>query len=273
MQREPRFGIVYDERMPVFEPERWGYRPTKHTVVAGLIGVASLALCVSLFAAGDLLVARAPRLSLGAERREAALPTVQPPDRNRVITAYERVRTVREHDGVEGLARTGVACFAELERTPNYAQLDYCLAFDAFASAVNRAMGTKGSEADGYFADAIVRHIRALDTVGASRGEADARIAAISRLASGVARERFAAEPLYPPPPPPEPEEETTLEDTPAPALEEQPYTVLGPDAEAPPGFAPGADQPPVILDPASPPPVTPQPAPAPPAPGPRPGG
>ena len=246
-----------DDRMPTFGPLHWGLRPSRGTVAAGVGSALAAVACVALFSLSELLVARAPDMSLpGGGRREASPPPVQPPSEAQVERAYARVRDIFNARGAPALASEGEACFAALARTPSYPQLDFCLAFDAFASGVAQAAGAGSAEAAGYFNEATVRHIRALDAVGASQREARARIEAISALATAVGRRQPA---IAPPPPPPEEVPLEELENTPPPADEEAPYTVIGPDSAVLPAPPPNpAAEPPPTVAPAPPPPPPP---------------
>ena len=243
-----------DDRMPTFEPLRWGLRPSRGTVAVGVGAALAAVACIALFSVQDLLVARAPNLSLdGGGRREAPPPAAEPPSEAQVNRAFTRVRDIFDARGAPALASEGEACFAALEREPSYRQLDFCLAFDAFASGVAQAAGAGSADAASYFNEGTVRHIRALDAVGASQREARDRIVAISRLATAVGR----AQPAIVPPPPPEETPLDELELTP-PASEETPYTVLGPDTTLVPDAEPAPG--PTPAPPPSPAPVPPPP-------------
>ena len=251
-----------DDRMPTFEPVRWGLRPSRGTVMVGVASALAAVACVALFSVRDLLVARAPDLSLdGGRGREAAPPRQEPPSEAQVGRAFDRVRDIFNARGAPALASEGAACFAALDRAPSYSQLDFCLAFDAFASGVAQAAGAGSADAATYFNEATVRHIRALDAVGASQREARARILAISALATAVGRARPA---IVPPPPPPEELPLKDLESTPPPVTEEAPYTVIGPAATVAPDAPPELGNPQTPPVP-TPPPVAPAPAPPPP--------
>ena len=247
-----------DDRMPTFGPMQWGLRPSRGTIAVGVASALAAAACVGLFSARDLLVARAPNLSMdGGGRREAAPPVAEPPSEAQVSRAFERVRDIYNARGAPALASEGAACFAALDREPSYRQLDFCLAFDSFASGVAEAVGPGSADAATYFNEATVRHIRALDAVGASQREARERIQAVSRLAQKVGGSQPAI--ATPPPPPEEPLEEET-DTAPPPVAEEAPYSVIGPGAQEATSVAP---------TPAPPPPAPPQPAPASPPPPP----
>jgi len=248
--------------MPRFDAERWGYGPPRGTVA---IGVACVLLAVGsagLLGARDLLIGRSPDVVHDRGREDSALPPIRPADRGHVERAYARVRALFTAEGVPALAREGAACFAELERKPDYARLDYCIAFDAFANGVYRVAGARGSDAGSYFNDAPVRHIRATDAVGASRGEAAVRVTEIGRLAALVSRDNLKTAPLVIAPPPPEPVEEP-LEAAPAqapppPAGEETPLPSAGSEPLPPPVEpapqaqpAPPAQAAPAVLPPA----------------------
>jgi hypothetical protein len=203
---------------------------------------------------------------------------MRPTDRRQVERAYERVRQLFTAEGVPALAREGAACFAELERKPDYARLDYCIAFDAFANGVYRVTGARGSDAGSYFNDAPVRHIRATDAVGASRGEATLRVTQIGRLAALVSRDNVKTAPLVIAPPPPEPVEEPAVQPmiapNPPPAAEETPYRAVGPETPPPPPAASDPAAAPSPAPSATPPTGStppPQPQPQPPAPATRP--
>jgi len=271
----PLFNFSYDERMPRFAAERWGYGPPPGTVAIGIACVLLAAGSAGLLAARGLLIGRSPDVVRERGRDESGLPPMRPADRRQVERAYEQVRQLFTAEGVPALAREGAACFAELERKPDYARLDYCIAFDAFANGVYRVSGARGSEAVSYFNDAPVRHIRATDAVGASRGEATLRVNQIARMAALVSRDKRDTAPLIIAPPPPEPVEEPAVEPTiapnPPPASEETPYRAVGPDSSSPPSD-PAATPPPA---PSTTPPTgstpPPQPPPQPPAPATRP--
>ena len=216
-----------DDRMPTFEPLRWGLRPSRGTVIVGIASALAAAACVGLYSVQDLLVARAPNISLdGGGRREAAPPRVEAPNEAQVRRAFDRVRDIFNARGAPALASEGEACFADLHREPSYRQLDFCLAFDAFASGVAQAAGAGSADAATYFNESTVRHIRALDAVGASQREARERIQAISQLATAVGASQPA---IVPAPPPPEELPEEELDNAPPPVTEEAPYTVIGP--------------------------------------------
>jgi hypothetical protein len=253
----PLFDFSYDERMPRFTAERWGYGPPRGTVA---IGVACVLLAVGsagLLAARGLLISRSPDVVRERGREDGGLPPMRPTDRRQVDRAYADVRRLFTAEGVPALAREGAACFAELERKPDYARLDYCIAFDAFANGVYRVTGARGGDAVSYFNDAPVRHIRATDAVGASRGEASLRVTEIGRMAAQVSRDNLKTAPLIIAPPPPEPVEAPVVEAPPA-------QTTPPPADEAPPYRAVGPETPPLPADPAAGAQPTPTPAPAP---------
>jgi hypothetical protein len=235
MQAPPLFDFDYDDHMPRFEAERWGFGPSRGTVVAALVCIGLAAGCVGLLAARDLLIGRAPASDIDGGRDEGTPLQARPPSRDQVERAYARVRQVFTARGVAGLAEEGTACFAELERRPDYGRLDFCLAFDAFAGGVHRIAGARGApEAAAYFREAAVRHIRATDSIGAPRAEANVRVAAVGRLAAQVTRENADRAPIVIAPPAPDPAEATAEPPATAtpPTAEETPYTV-GPQPSA----------------------------------------
>jgi hypothetical protein len=273
-QAQPLFDFEFDQRMPRFGAERWGYGPPKGTASVAIACLLMAAGAVGLLAARDYLMTRRPEVAMSRnEDRGRAPPVARAPDPAQVDRAYAQVRTVFAQEGLPGLAREGAACFATLERNPDYARLDYCLAFDAFAGGVSRIVGPGPSEAATYFNEATVRHIQATDAVGASRTEANARLRVVSRLATSVARAQARVAPLVVlPPPPPEPEVIEEVEVAPPPVEEETPYRVIGPQAEPAP-LSDGTEITPEPISPQPPPPATgvgsppappPEPAPAP---------
>ena len=270
----PLFEFEYDRRMPRFDAARWGYGPPPGTAAVAIACLLMAGGALGLLAVRDVLITRPSdatrRLSNDNGR---APPVVRAPDPAQVDRAYAQVRDVYAREGLPGLAREGAACFAGLQRRPDYAQLDYCLAFDSFAGGVSRLVAPSSPEAATYFNEATVRHIQATDAVGASRTEANARLRLVSRLTTTVARARARTEPLVVLPPlPPEPEvvEEPAIAPPPPPVEEETPYRVIGPqDSPPPPDGAepapePAPPAPPAATGPGTPPAPAPEPLPPP---------
>ena len=237
MTDAPRlFDFDYDERMPRFDAARWGYGPPKGTVAVAVGCVLLAAGSAGLLAGRGFLLGRTPDIARDRGGDDSALPPMRPPDRGQVQRAYELVRLLFTAQGVPGLVREGQTCFAAVERAPDYRRLDYCLAFDAFASAVWRVAGDQGSDASSYFTRAAVRHTRATDAVGANMAEAKTRIAAVGRLAAAISRENVKTAPLIVAPPPPEveapPEEAPSQAAPPAAAGEDTTYRAIGPQPD-----------------------------------------
>ena len=242
MQAPPLFDFEYDDRMPRFEAVRWGFGPSRGTVTAALVCIGLLAGSVGLLAARDMLITRAPARALDDSREEDRLPAARPPDAGQVERAYAQVRDVFGARGVAGLSEAGAACFTELERRPDWGRLDFCLAFDAFAGGVYRIAGARNAPAAAdYFRESPIRHIRATDAMGASRPEANARVAAVGRLAAAVTRENAERSPIVVAPPAPDPEElaaQTAAEPPsagPPPAAEEAPAVPVPDSTQAQP--------------------------------------
>ena len=252
MSDAPRlFDFEFDERMPRFDAVRWGYGPPPGTVTIGVICVLLGLASAGMVAGRGFLISRTPDIARDRGRDDSGLPPMRPPDRREVQRAYNQVRLLFTAEGVPALVREGRACFASLERSPDYRRLDYCLAFDAFATGVYRVAGSQGSDAASYFNYAAVRHTRATDAVGASLGEAKARITVVGRMAAEVSRANVKTAPLIVAPPPPEveePVEETPAQAAPPPATngEQDGYRVVGPqpDAATPPSGEPAPPPP-----------------------------
>lgn len=137
----------------------------------------------------------------------AAVEPYRPPDRDAVRLAYGRAAQVFQTEGASGLARFGQQCFRSLERGATYRQLDFCLAFDAYAAAITqRAAGGQPPAPDSYFGQTEVRQTRVAEAVMAGQSDASARLLDIRRLAIEVARENGpairAAQPQAPQPAP-----------------------------------------------------------------------
>ena len=244
MSDAPRlFDFDYDDRMPRFDAERWGYGPTRGTVVVGVVCVLLGLASAGMVAGRGFLIVRTPDIARDRGRDDSGLPPMRAPDRREVQRAYNQVRLLFTAEGVAALVREGQACFAGLERAPDYRRLDYCLAFDAFATGVFRVAGSQGTDAASYFNYGAVRHTRATDAVGASLGEARSRIAAVVRMAAEVSRANVKTAPLVVTPPPPEVEEplDEPAAAPAAPTSSPEGYTVVGPQGDTP---APQADQP-----------------------------
>jgi len=122
-------------------------------------------------------------------RISAAREAYRPPDRDAVAEAYAAAGRVYAAEGVSGLARNGLECFRQLEQSSTYRQLDYCLAFDAFAAAVNqRVQGGQPAPPDSYFGQAAERHLAVAEAVIGEEGDASARLSDLRRMAIEVAR-------------------------------------------------------------------------------------
>jgi hypothetical protein len=120
----------------------------------------------------------------------AAREPYRPVDREAIGRAYGQVGAVYAAEGVSGLARFGIECFRSLEQAPNYSTLDYCLAFDAIAAAVNqRLSGPAAPPANSWFGQAPDRDLKVAQAVMGAEGDAAARLIDIRRLAVEVARQ------------------------------------------------------------------------------------
>lgn len=111
------------------------------------------------------------------------------PDRKQVERALKEEQTLYASGGLSSLARRSQACFQKLAQSPSYGELDFCLAFDAYA--MGRAVGDMGGVAGipqgSYFADTASRAQQAATTVMAGQSDPAARIEDIRQLATQVA--------------------------------------------------------------------------------------
>jgi uncharacterized protein YecT (DUF1311 family) len=120
----------------------------------------------------------------------AASEGFRPPDREAVRLAYGRAAEVYAAQGASGLAQFGQQCFRSLAQRASYRELDFCLAFDAYAAAMaQKAAGGQPPAADSYFGQTEARQMRVADAVMAGQSDANARMLDIRRLAIEVARE------------------------------------------------------------------------------------
>jgi uncharacterized protein YecT (DUF1311 family) len=194
----PERGL--DPSAPVLtdaEP-RLGGRDTQRML---LIGIAVAVVLGALFA----LLMR-PNLNVGRDQRPAAAQEEEAsaaerfdikqtreeyraPDRDAVAQAYAKAGEVYQAEGVSGLARYGLQCFRVLEERSSYRQLDYCIAFDAFAAAMNqRVAGGQPAPPDSYFGQTAERHMAVAEAVMGPEGDASARLTDLRRIAIEVAR-------------------------------------------------------------------------------------
>ena len=189
---------------PPGPPERGGRQ--RLILLAGLAVAAVAGIAFALYGSGGVRDRAGPERAEAPARAEGVQPasadeglTFSPPaarepyrpvDREAIRRAYAQVGTVYAAEGVSGLARYGIQCFRALERAPDYATLDFCLAFDAIATAVNqRLAGDALPPANSWFGAAADRDLKVAQAVMGGEGDASARLIDIRRLAVEVARE------------------------------------------------------------------------------------
>lgn len=115
-------------------------------------------------------------------------PTYADPSKPAVERAFKEEQHVYTIGGLSGLARRSQQCFNHLANTLSYGELDFCIAFDAYATrqAVSE-MGQASIPPNSYFASPAARaNSAAVQVIGAESDPA-ARIADIRALAAQVA--------------------------------------------------------------------------------------
>ena len=128
----------------------------------------------------------------------------QPPDRARIMQAYDDAGRLLREEGVSGVARASMACFDKLARQPEFGQMDYCLALDAYgAQAYQRAAGDAAPPST-YFGQAPVRRQRAVQELTAGQTDPNSRLLDTNQLIQQVALHANPPAPPAPPPPPAE---------------------------------------------------------------------
>ncbi|HWE45592.1 MAG TPA: hypothetical protein VG407_06145 [Caulobacteraceae bacterium] len=144
----------------------------------------------------------AAETSLAAARQAAAVaanPAVatvearpfteyQPPDREQVSSAFAKVGAVYRSEGLSGVVRQSMDCFAGLKSAPSYATLDFCIAADAYGEALQRKLTDGAPPAGSYFTDAASRELTAARAVIGADGDPGARVLDIHRLAGEVSQ-------------------------------------------------------------------------------------
>jgi hypothetical protein len=173
-------------------------------VLACLLGAAiGLSSPKSFRGAPDTETAKAKAADSAAEMTFRPIGgRYQPPDRARIMQAYDDAGRLLREEGVSGVARAGMACFDRLARAPEFGLMDYCLALDAYgAQAYQRAAGETAPPST-YFGQAPVRRQRAVQQLTAGQTDANSRLLDTNRLIQLVALQ---AQPPAAPAPSPAP--------------------------------------------------------------------
>ena len=104
-------------------------------------------------------------------------------------SAYLKVGAVYRSEGLSGVVRQSMDCFAGLKQTPSYATLDFCIAADAFGEALQHKLtGDQPPPSDSYFASAASRELDAARAVVGADGDAGARVLDVHRIAGEVSQ-------------------------------------------------------------------------------------
>jgi hypothetical protein len=110
------------------------------------------------------------------------------PDAASVERALVSVRSDFAAGGLTTVSGQSRACFDSLARTPGYAELDYCVAYDAYGAALAKRLAQGQPLPDGsWFAETEERALRTAQTVVGTRGDPAARLLDIRRLTVAVA--------------------------------------------------------------------------------------
>jgi hypothetical protein len=121
---------------------------------------------------------------------EPILAAYFPPDRDQVRRAYDDVAKIYGGEGLSGVVRQSMDCFAGLEVRPSYPDLDYCLAFDAYGAALHqRLLNGAAPDANTFFGASAARDLAAARRVVGKEGDPQARLLDIRRLAGRVSHE------------------------------------------------------------------------------------
>jgi hypothetical protein len=124
-----------------------------------------------------------------AAEAKPILADYRPPDRDEVLRAYAHVAEVYRTEGLSGVVRQTMDCFAGLGQSPSYSVLDYCIALDAYGEAMQRKLaGEQPVAADSYFAAAQPRELAAARAVVGADGDPAARVLDVRRLAGEVSQ-------------------------------------------------------------------------------------
>lgn len=162
--------------------------------MAAIIGIAVVGVLSSnsgtsttsaLSAAADSAsLATTPALAIYADPSKAA-----------VQRALAEERDIFAAGGLSGLARRSKECFDQLAQSPNFGALDFCLAFDAYATGqAEDEMAPSSILFDSYFVGTGQRAADAADKVVGTQSDPSARIADIRALAIRVVDEGLPAE-------------------------------------------------------------------------------
>jgi hypothetical protein len=140
---------------------------------------------------------RSERADASSESRAAdpaAIPSsgaggaYRSPEAASVERALTSVRTDYAQGGASAVAGQARACFDSLARTPGYAELDYCLAYDAYGAALARRLAQgQPLPAGSWFAETETRALRVAQSVIGEQGDAAARLLDIRRLTVAAA--------------------------------------------------------------------------------------
>lgn len=141
----------------------------------------------------------APPPAAAVATAEAAVPILadySPPDRDQVRRAWSDVAHAYGGEGLSGVLRLDMDCFARLKQAPSYATLDYCVAFDAFADAAQKElMGSAPPSPGSWFAQGPERQLAAARTLVGQDGDPAVRLLDLRRLAGEVSQEHPGARP------------------------------------------------------------------------------
>jgi uncharacterized protein YecT (DUF1311 family) len=225
--------------------ERLKAIPPKQAIIGGVA-----AACV-LGAGFGFLSRPTYRDDVVREERAAVKIAYAPPDVQQIAGAYAEARQVLALEGVSGLARRAQSCFRDLEKTPSFGLMDFCVALDAYGVTAYRTAGGPPPPAS-WFGQADDRDRAAVERLVTGQGDASSRLLDIRRLAAETARRGGVAAavpavaaappagplqielvdtppPATPPgPPPPSPEPVSAPAPSPAPTPRER-VVVLGP--------------------------------------------
>ena len=202
----------------------WRRRPSGLAVALGTAAALAAAILLGLFLspsferapAEEVKAQAAPTTPAQAVERLTFAPaqqTYRPPDDSAVREAYTEAQGLLRQGGVSALTRRGLNCFEGLAQRPSYRLMDYCLAFDLFADALNaRTAGGAQPSPTSWLGSSGARHLNVAQAIMGPEGDAEARLFDLRRAAAGL----IGAEP---PPPLPAYGLRVVVEPPPAPEL------------------------------------------------------
>lgn len=128
---------------------------------------------------------------VAADEAPPVAPAYAPPSSTQVDKAVSEGFRVYKAEGLSGLSHYGQQCYATLFAAPTYKGLDFCLAFDVFATSLAQSVDASLTQtADSYFAKHQQRALAAGAYVMNGSDDAAARLVDVRTLVSNAVAER-----------------------------------------------------------------------------------